>query len=235
VLQRDREGRGASGSWWIKSQTGLRGADCRAECRACSLNRLVMRFVRGLENRYPSLGGSRVQIPPPPLNQAESRIVERNSAFRWQPTSSLTTGCDGLVRRSLSGSNDRATIAQPGLRRLACDRHAELVMCSCRPGTQTNHAGSDPPVLSRRDRRATLATLPGGRRRPLFLHPGLPSPGLGRQGAKDNPQDLPHTRRGPRVAPGKPNRAPQGNSARASPTTLQQAADEWLEAAAAGR
>src|SRR4029079_14907290 len=36
----------------------------------------------GLENRYPSLGGSRVQIPPPPLNQAESRIVERNSAFR---------------------------------------------------------------------------------------------------------------------------------------------------------
>src|SRR3954451_23818834 len=26
----------------------------------------------GLENRYPSLGGSRVQIPPPPLNRAET-------------------------------------------------------------------------------------------------------------------------------------------------------------------
>src|SRR5204863_4588389 len=27
----------------------------------------------GLENRYPSLGGSRVQIPPPPPGRAESR------------------------------------------------------------------------------------------------------------------------------------------------------------------
>src|SRR6184192_1606992 len=31
----------------------------------------------GLENRYPSLGGSRVQIPPPPLHQAESRTGPR--------------------------------------------------------------------------------------------------------------------------------------------------------------
>ncbi len=31
----------------------------------------------GLENRYPSLGGSRVQIPPPPLYQAEHRLARR--------------------------------------------------------------------------------------------------------------------------------------------------------------
>src|SRR4051794_19408383 len=53
----------------------------------------------GLENRYPSLGGSRVQIPPPPLNQAETRTVERRIgllpfAARWE----------GLRRRArLSG------------------------------------------------------------------------------------------------------------------------------------
>src|SRR5438477_8260267 len=33
-----------------------------------------------LENRYPSLGGSRVQIPPPPLNQAESRSTSAIAA-----------------------------------------------------------------------------------------------------------------------------------------------------------
>ena len=32
---------------------------------------MVMRFRPCLENRYPSLGGSRVQIPPPPLEPAE--------------------------------------------------------------------------------------------------------------------------------------------------------------------
>jgi hypothetical protein len=39
-------------------------------------------FPHGLENRYPSLGGSRVQIPPPPLDQAENRITWRFSALR---------------------------------------------------------------------------------------------------------------------------------------------------------
>ncbi len=34
----------------------------------------------GLENRYPSLGGSRVQIPPPPLDLAKTRMVSGFSA-----------------------------------------------------------------------------------------------------------------------------------------------------------
>jgi hypothetical protein len=37
-------------------------------------------FRCGLENRYPSLGGSRVQIPPPPLNQAVRRPVAGTQA-----------------------------------------------------------------------------------------------------------------------------------------------------------
>jgi hypothetical protein len=45
---------------------------CRTACRTKATNGLTRRFDLGLENRYPSLGGSRVQIPPPPLDQAVS-------------------------------------------------------------------------------------------------------------------------------------------------------------------
>src|SRR5687768_9803955 len=37
-------------------------------------------FRCGLENRYPSLGGSRVRIPPPPL-EAKNRMFMRFLAF----------------------------------------------------------------------------------------------------------------------------------------------------------
>src|SRR5438876_4283922 len=33
----------------------------------------------GLENRYPSLGGSRVQIPPPPLEQSPALAAEEEA------------------------------------------------------------------------------------------------------------------------------------------------------------
>ena len=38
----------------------------------------------GLENRYPSLGGSRVRIPPPPLNQHKLSL-RRNVVPRGKP------------------------------------------------------------------------------------------------------------------------------------------------------
>src|SRR5213082_1756169 len=36
----------------------------------------------GLENRYPSLGGSRVQIPPPPLESADGLVEVASPAYR---------------------------------------------------------------------------------------------------------------------------------------------------------
>src|SRR6266545_2197337 len=41
----------------------------------------------GLENRYPSLGGSRVQIPPPPLHQAETSTVTPDVGLGRPPLS----------------------------------------------------------------------------------------------------------------------------------------------------
>jgi hypothetical protein len=55
---------------------------CRSGRRIASLSGLARRGGRavecgGLENRYPSLGGSRVQIPPPPLPEPKPmRVIE---------------------------------------------------------------------------------------------------------------------------------------------------------------
>src|SRR5207247_2048523 len=38
--------------------------------------------VVGLENRFGLLGPTRVQIPPPPLNQAEPRFAKRDSGLQ---------------------------------------------------------------------------------------------------------------------------------------------------------
>ena len=57
----------------------------------------------GLENRYPSLGGSRVQIPPPPLPGPFSRVAERPGALpRRASRSPLQTAREGraLARTS---------------------------------------------------------------------------------------------------------------------------------------
>src|SRR6266542_1556744 len=52
----------------------------------------------GLENRYPSLGGSRVQIPPPPFNQAS--LESRPAAVWWFAVSrDLSSQSMGVHRR----------------------------------------------------------------------------------------------------------------------------------------
>src|SRR5207244_1875796 len=54
---------------------GIRNGDANRGGLRLSAARRGGRAVEcgGLENRYPSLGGSRVQIPPPPLDRARSR------------------------------------------------------------------------------------------------------------------------------------------------------------------
>ena len=53
---------------------------CRALCREELPPRLAKPNEQALENRYPSLGGSRVQIPPPPLPVPNPR--DRRRAHR---------------------------------------------------------------------------------------------------------------------------------------------------------
>src|SRR5437870_6867204 len=79
-----------------------------AQCppRLCAHPRRGGRAVEcgGLENRYPSLGGSRVQIPPPPpltrlgIAEAGSRLLLRFGS-RPSPT---TTGCEAPCHPTLS-------------------------------------------------------------------------------------------------------------------------------------
>jgi hypothetical protein len=53
--------------------------DWRAPWPAAPASPVFKRFVTRLENRYPSLGGSRVRIPPPPSPQAKIRARARSS------------------------------------------------------------------------------------------------------------------------------------------------------------
>src|SRR5437879_64710 len=71
-------------------------ADCRAACRAGVRHRLAKPNEQALENRYPSLGGSRVQIPPPPLPDPKpmQAIGSRAPApSRFPPRSRYWTRC----------------------------------------------------------------------------------------------------------------------------------------------
>jgi hypothetical protein len=59
----------------------------------------------GLENRYPSLGGSRVQIPPPPLEQAKNGPIPAVSA---RSRADSPSSCSARDRRNPPGG-----MAQP--------------------------------------------------------------------------------------------------------------------------
>ena len=132
--------------------------------------------------------------------------------------SGRTSGVDGVVKRLLLGAGRSRDDRAAGSRRLACGRQSELVMSLDAGREQDERAASSyAQRRSWRDRGPTRTTLSVAKRRPLFLHSGLPSPGVGGQEAKDDPQDLPHARRGACLAPGNPSRAPQGNPARALP------------------
>src|SRR6266581_4756839 len=76
----------------------------------------------GLENRYPSLGGSRVQIPPPPLRTTAAAaevgdryFVGRNDRRIWsQPplisgASGSSCGCWQLMKYSVFCLNAKTT------------------------------------------------------------------------------------------------------------------------------
>ena len=102
-----------------RTHRACREADCRATCRAGVRHRLAKPNEQALENRYPSLGGSRVQIPPPPLPEPNPM---RQSRCR-------TTGSRGAPgpRRS-DGGGTRATGA------------------GCRARDAVEHAAEDEPV-----------------------------------------------------------------------------------------
>jgi hypothetical protein len=79
----------APGLFWPAPRRGGRAVECG-----------------GLENRYPSLGGSRVQIPPPPLYQAETRTVT--------PDAGLRPRLLGAARSPLKSAENRLTLALTG-------------------------------------------------------------------------------------------------------------------------
>ena len=61
--------------WTVRVElevAGLETDDWPLDWPAHRRNRTVEPNVGSLENRYPSLGGSRVQISPPPFSQAET-------------------------------------------------------------------------------------------------------------------------------------------------------------------
>src|SRR4051812_33010781 len=71
----------------------------------------------GLENRYPSLGGSRVQIPPPPLPEPDPmRAIELRAP-------APVPGLEPRARRDLSGPSD----APPDRRAPAPRRRGRLL------------------------------------------------------------------------------------------------------------
>jgi len=84
----------------IGQVTGSADADGRAECRGGARHRQSKPNREALENRYPSLGGSRVQIPPPPL------FMPNPMRAIWFAASGRCRGVECKARRDLSGPPD---------------------------------------------------------------------------------------------------------------------------------
>ena len=65
----------------------------------------------GLENRYPSLGGSRVQIPPPPLDQAvsaqRSGLESAGQGWPFSPKTALDRLTGALTGPRLAHTSGR--------------------------------------------------------------------------------------------------------------------------------
>jgi hypothetical protein len=85
-----------------------------------SQNRLVSK------NRYPSLGGSRVQIPPPPLNRAwgDPIVHAFDQDSRDAPLCGAVGGFDWRLDRPGRKVTDTAEIECPTYRRIADDLFA---------------------------------------------------------------------------------------------------------------
>src|SRR5579859_2749622 len=85
----------------------------------------------GLENRYPSLGGSRVQIPPPPPLRLEPawlteirgwwrrfRSPVESARIRCHPCATVARVSHGRLRRSPAGwLRDRPVLVLEGVRK----------------------------------------------------------------------------------------------------------------------
>ena len=70
----------------------------------------------GLENRYPSFGGSRVQIPPPPLNGRQTRWLSGLRPCQLPPTSRARRERRALTSATLAGEGEEPP--RPGAARL---------------------------------------------------------------------------------------------------------------------